>query len=172
MSERRADSTPGGPPAPTVTPGELISAISALLLLIVMFAVRWYAVDGVPARASSPDAVVSAQNAWEALTLLRWLMLVTIIAAFAVVAIHARRASRVVVAASRLALLALATLTAAGVIVRVLIDLPSPDRIVDQKVGAVIGVIASLGIAFGAYESVREQRARLVGYASRLPAGP
>jgi hypothetical protein len=152
-----------------LTRGELVSATSALLLLIVMFAFRWYAVDGVPARASSPDTVVSAENAWEGLTVVRWLMLVTIVVALAAVAIHTRGPTRAAVARLRLALLALATLTAAVVSFRVLIDPPSPDRVVDQKLGAVIGVIAALGIAFGAYECVREQRARLLGHASQLP---
>jgi hypothetical protein len=60
----------------------------------------------------------------------------------------------------------LATVTAASMIVRVLIDLPSPDQVVDQKLGAVLGVIAALGVALGAYESVREQRARIVALAA------
>lgn len=157
------------PPAFALTRGELISALSAVALLVVMFAFRWYAVDGIPARASSPDRVVSAQNAWQGLTAVRWLMLVTILAAFAAVAIPMRGASRVAVAATRLALLALAALTAAALTFRVLIDLPSPDRVVDQKLGAVVGVIAALGIVFGAYESVREQRARLLNHAPGLP---
>jgi hypothetical protein len=62
------------------------------------------------------------------------------------------------VAALRFALLLIATLTAGLLVFRVLIVLPSPDRVVDQKLGAVLGLLASLGIAYGAYEAVREQR--------------
>jgi hypothetical protein len=35
--------------------------------------------------------------------------------------------------------------------------------VVDQKVGALVGVAAALGVAYGATEAIREQRARLVG---------
>jgi hypothetical protein len=163
VSEGGAEPGSGRSPALALTHGELISAASAVLLLIAMFAFRWYAVDGIPARASSPETVVSAQNAWEGLPMVRWLMLVTVVVALAALAIHAWGPSRRAVAGVRLALLALATLTAAAVTFRVLIEPPSPGRIVDQKLGAVIAVGAALGIAYGAYESVREQRLRLLG---------
>jgi hypothetical protein len=101
------------------------------------------------------------------LTLVRWLMLLTAAIAFGAIAIHFSRASRTAIAATRLTLLVVATLTAAMVIVRALIDLPSPDRVVDQKVGAVLGVLAALGVALGAYEAVREQRARILALARR-----
>jgi len=143
-----------------ITRGEVISAVSALLLLVLMFAVEWYGVDGIPGRPASRTGLAPAEDAWHGLTVLRWLMLLTVAVALGAVAIHLRRPSRVSVARIRLALLALGTLTAGAVIFRVLIDLPSPDRVVDQKLGAVLGVIAALGIALGAYESVREQRAR------------
>jgi hypothetical protein len=54
-----------------------------------------------------------------------------------------------------------------ALIVRVLVDLPSPDRVVDQKLGALLGLIAGLGIAGGAWDAVREQRVRLA--AGRAP---
>jgi hypothetical protein len=96
---------------------------------------------------------------------IRWLIVVTALLAFAALAIHAiaERLSRMAVAWVRLALLALSTVTAAAVVLRVLIVLPSPNRVVDQKLGAVVGMIAALGISYGAYEAVREQRARLSG---------
>lgn len=143
-------------------PGDLIAAGSALALLILMFAFEWYGVDGLPGRGAVGAGVVSSENAWDGLSLLRWLMLITIILALASVTVHVWHLSRTHVAEIRLALLALGALTAALVIVRVLIALPSPDRVVDQKLGAVLGVACACGIAFGAYESVREQRARRI----------
>jgi hypothetical protein len=56
---------------------------------------------------------------------------------------------------------ALGTLTAVLLAFRVLIDLPSPDRVVDQKLGAYLGLLAAVAIAYGGYESIREQRARV-----------
>jgi hypothetical protein len=46
-------------------------------------------------------------------------------------------------------------------IYRVLIALPSGARVVDQKLGAVLGLVCALGIAWGGYEAIREQRARV-----------
>ena len=145
-----------------LTRGELISATCALALLVLMFASAWYGVDGIPGATSTSSAAAYAENAWHALSVVRWLMLLTVLVALGAVAIHARKPSRVTVAGVRLALLALSTLTAAAVIFRVLIVLPSSDRVVDQKLGGVLGLIAALGIAFGSYEAIREQRSRLL----------
>jgi hypothetical protein len=146
-----------------LTRGELISAASALVLLVLMFAVAWYGVDRIPGAAATSSAAATSENAWNALAVIRWLILLTVLVAIAAVAIHAGRPTRVAVARIRLVLLALSTLTAAAVIFRVLLELPSPERVADQKLGGILGMVAALGIAFGAYEAVREQRARLFG---------
>jgi uncharacterized BrkB/YihY/UPF0761 family membrane protein len=157
------------PARPALTRGELIAAASAIALLVLMFASAWYGVDGMPGASTTSSAAATAEDAWHGLALIRWLMLLTILVALGAVAIHFRVPTRVAVARVRLALLALSLLTAAAVTFRVLIDLPSSDRVVDQKLGGVLGVIAALGIAYGGYEAIREQRARL---ARGLPASP
>ena len=144
-----------------VTRGELISAACAIALLVLMFASAWYGVDGIPGATSTSSAAAYAEDAWHGLSVIRWPMLLTVLVAFGAVAIHVAKPPRVTVARIRLALLALSTLNAAAVIFRVLIVMPSSDRVVDQKLGAVLGLIAALGIAFGSYEAIREQRARL-----------
>ena len=62
-------------------PGELTSAVSALGLLVLMFLTKWYGVAGVPdpsprARRSRPP-----RTRWHGLTIVRWVMLLTIVAA-------------------------------------------------------------------------------------------
>jgi uncharacterized protein YacL len=148
-----------GDPRAALTHGELIAAASALLLLILMSATEWYSVAGIPGTSAHAQAVTT-QNAWTALTVVRWLMLLTIISAFASVAVHVIRASASAVALARLAVTALGSLTALLVTYRVLIDLPSPSDVIDQKLGAVLGVVCAYGIAVGGFESIREQRAR------------
>jgi hypothetical protein len=148
-----------GDPRAALTHGELIAAASALLLLILMSATEWYSVAGIPGTSAHAQAVTT-QNAWTALTVVRWLMLLTIVSAFASVAVHVFRASASAVAVARLAVTALGSLTALLVTYRVLIDLPSPSDVVDQKLGAVLGVVCAYGIAVGGFESIREQRAR------------
>jgi hypothetical protein len=144
-----------------LTRGELISAASALLVLVLMLAMPWYEVDGIAGRASSGARVTTSQTGWDALSGVRWLVLLTVLVAFAAATMHVARPSRQAVAGVRLALLSLGSLNAFALVVRVLIDLPSSDRVVDQKLGAVLGMLAALGVVFGASDAVREQRARL-----------
>lgn len=152
-------SRPPGDPRAALTHGELIAAASGLVLLVLMFATDWYGVAGIPGTSAHAQAV-SGQDAWTGLTDLRWLMLVTIVLAWVSVAVHLLRASRSVIALVRLALAGLGTLTALLLTYRVLIDLPSPSDVVDQKLGALLGVVCAYGIAVGGFESIREQRAR------------
>jgi hypothetical protein len=142
-----------------LTRGELISGASALILVILLFAFAWYGVDGVPGRGGS--GMGGTETGWEGLSVLRWLILLTVLVAFAAVAVHADHPARQTVAGLRLGLLILGSATGVALVVRVLIDLPSSDRVVDQKLGALLGLFAALGIAFGAAEAVREQRTRL-----------
>lgn len=101
-----------------------------------------------------------AENAWHALTVVRWVMLLTILVAVGAAAIHSRHPPRIAVALARLGVAFLGTLTAVLVAVRVLIALPSPGSVVDQKLGAIFGLIAAFAIAFGGNDAIREQRDR------------
>jgi hypothetical protein len=142
-----------------LTHGELIAGASALLLLFLMFATRWYGIAGIPGTSAHAQAV-GTENAWSGLTVVRWLMLLTILAVATSLAVHLADVSRSTVALLRLAVAALGSLTALLVTYRVLIDLPSPPDVVDQKLGAVLGVVCAYGIAIGGFEAIREQRAR------------
>jgi hypothetical protein len=140
-------------------PGELISAGCAVLLLVLMFATKWYGVNELPG-ASSGAGRSTAVDAWHALTLLRWLMLLTIIVALAAPALHLTQRSHGVTTSTGGTVAALGTITALLLIYRVLINLPSSDQVVDQKLGAVLGVLSALGIALGGHGSLRAQRLR------------
>ena len=149
--------------------GELLSAASALVLLLVMFLVEWYGVDRIPSRGSPASGTIGAENAWNALTLVRWVMLLTIIVAIGAIALRwTRHADRAEAVAPR-AVTVLGVLTSVLLVYRVLIALPSGE-IVDQKLGALIGVVAAFGIALGGFESVRQQRSR-TNESSTEPAG-
>lgn len=148
---------PGRPPE-ALTRGELLAVAAALLLVVLMFSVQWYGVVGIPGR--SRTGVVGAEDGWHGLTLIRWELLATVVLALAAVGVRVRKPSRNQVALIRLALAALAWLAAVLLTYRVLIGLPSPSEVVDQKLGAVVAVIAAFGIAIGASEAIREQRLR------------
>jgi hypothetical protein len=149
--------------------GALITALSALVLLVVMFATEWYGIDEIPGRVATRTQVTHAVNAWNGLTIVRWLMLATIAVALGSVLLHGSQRSHGAKTNTGGLVAVLGSITAIVVFVRVLVDLPSPHAVVDQKFGAFIGLLAAIGIALGGYESMREERerARRAGHATR-----
>jgi hypothetical protein len=145
---------------PRLRQGALITAGSALVLLIVMFATKWYGVNEIPGRVATRTQMTHAANAWHALSIVRWLMLATIVVAVGSVLLHGSQRSHGSKTNTGALVAVLGSITAAVLIYRVLIDLPSAGSVVDQKLGAIIGVIAAVGIAFGGYESMLEERER------------
>jgi hypothetical protein len=147
-------------PAPTVHHGELISATSALCLLLVMFLFEWYGVAGVPDPSAARPAVTSAENAWNGLPVVRWVMLLTIAVTLGSVVLHASQRTHGSRTDTSGVVTVLGSLTAVLLCYRVLISLPASNEVIDQKLGAVLGLACALGIALGGYESTRERQAK------------
>jgi hypothetical protein len=153
-------SAPGPTAAPRVLFGELTSSVSAVLLLVVLFATEWYGVAGVPDPSAARPAVSGAESGWTGLSLTRWVVLVTALAAIGSVVLHAsQRRHGTKTDTSRL-VAALGSLTSLLLIYRVLIVLPSGAKVIDQKLGAFLGLVCALGVALGGYESIAEHQAR------------
>jgi hypothetical protein len=146
------------PRPPRVYRGELTSAVSALGLLILMFGAKWYGVAGVPDPSAARPAVSSAENAFNGLTIIRWVMLATIVAALGSVAVHASQRSHGTRTDTSALIATLGSVTSLLLLYRVLIVLPQGDRVIDQKLGAILGLACAFGIALGGFESIREQR--------------
>jgi hypothetical protein len=140
--------------------GELICAASAAILLVLMFGFEWYGVAGLPGSSATRAAVSTAKDGWHGLTVLRWLILVTALAALGSAVLHLSQHAHGNPTETGLPLTVLGALTATLVSYRVLISLPSPNEVVDQKLGAVLAVLASFGVAFGGFELLREERSR------------
>jgi hypothetical protein len=149
------------PPAvPSRIPGgELLSVVSAILLLVTIFALEWYGVVGTPSRSRGSTAT-SAENGWHGLTALRWLMLLTVIVVLGSVVLHANQSYHGAETDTSLLVAVLGTVTAGLLAYRVLIDLPDPNAVVDAKLGAILGIVSAGGIALGGWESVRERSGR------------
>jgi hypothetical protein len=157
MAEEPAAEQPA--PRRRADTGERLSAGCALALLALMFLTEWFGIDELPGRTSGVERS-TAENAWQGLTVLRWLMLLTIIVAVGSLILHATQRSHGTRNDTGGLVAALGTVTALLLIYRVLIDLPSPPDVVDQKLGAILGLLAAIGIAIGGHASMREQRAR------------
>jgi hypothetical protein len=151
---------PGPAGAPRVLVGELTSSVSAVLLLVVLFATEWYGVAGVPDPSAARPAVSGAESGWTGLSLIRWVVLVTALVAIGSVVLHAsQRRHGTKTDTSRL-VAGLGSLTSLLLIYRVLIVLPAGAKVIDQKLGALLGLACALGVALGGYQSIAEQQAR------------
>jgi hypothetical protein len=170
-----SDAEPAGAPAatPRVLFGELTSASCAVLLLLILFATKWYGVAGVPDPSAARPAISTAESGWDGLSLVRWVVLATALAALGSVLLHAsQRRHGTRTDTSRL-ITVLGTVTSLLLIYRVLIALPTGGKVIDQKLGAFLGLLAALGIAIGGYESIAEykRRARTVAQRARRRPG-
>jgi hypothetical protein len=140
--------------------GELISAGCALALLILLLTTAWYGVAGVPDPTFARPAVSGTETGWSGLTDVRWVIVLTAVVALGAIGLrisqreHGRQTD-----ASRL-VTGLGLLCSALLIYRVLIMLPSPDKVLDQKLGALLGLGCAIGIALGGHESIVERRSR------------
>jgi len=115
----------------------------AIVLLASMFLLSWY----------GPPSLTG----WEAHTHLRWLLLLTIVAAFALCYLQAARRSPALPISFSVIVVVLGVLTALALIYRVLINEPGSDSVVVQKPGAFVGLVSALAIVYGGYRSMREE---------------
>jgi hypothetical protein len=140
-----------------LTRGESLSAVSAILLLVSMFALEWYGVDGIPGRTRKLSWSV---DAWNGLSVGRWVLLATIVVTIGSALLHVSQRGHGAKTDTGPVVATFGWLTAALLIYRVLINLPAPSEIVDQKIGALVGLACGFGIALGASEALREELER------------
>jgi hypothetical protein len=140
--------------------GELVSAGCALALLILLLATAWYGVAGVPDPTYARPAVSGTETGWEALTAVRWVIVLTAIVAVGAIVLRISQRQHGRQTDASLLVTALGLLCSALLIYRVLIVLPSPDKVLDQKLGALLGLGCALGVALGGHESIVERRSR------------
>ena len=129
--------------------GELLVAASGVLLLVLMFVLKWYG-PGVIAKSHFAKGSV---NGWHGLLHLRWLMVATIAASLFLLLVQATRPAPAVPLTMSVivTLLGVATLLWLGY--RVLISVPP-----HQRVAPYLGLACVIGIVFGGYLSMRDER--------------
>ena len=120
--------------------GELLAGAGAVLVLVFMLAGEWY---GHGAR---------ARTGWEALTTLRWLLLVTVLAAFVLVIAQMTRRAPAVPVTMSLIVTVLGLIAVLALIFRVLI---SPAA--HEQAGAYLGLLSVLALAYGGFLSLRQE---------------
>lgn len=136
--------------------GEWLVGAGAIVLLASMFLLKWFGVSGHLGPTAVASGLPTSVNAWHAMTVLRWLMLVTIVCALALVYWQATRQSPALAATASVIVTVLAVLTLILLLYRVLINEPGPDSFV-PKAGAFVGLASAIAITYGGYRSMREE---------------
>ena len=137
--------------------GEIVAGFAALVLLASMFVLPWYGFKGDLAPLAARLGVSTSRDAWNSLSTTRWLMLLTIVAALALVYLQATRPAPALPATFSLFVALLGGLTALVLVYRVLINVPGPNAVVSRDIGGFIGLSASIVIACAGYRSLREE---------------
>jgi prepilin signal peptidase PulO-like enzyme (type II secretory pathway) len=120
--------------------GELLAGASAVLLLVFLLAGNWY------------GSGAHVQTGWQALTVQRWLMAVTILAAFVLVIVQTTRRTPAIPVTMSMIVTVLGLITVLALIYRVLVDMPA-----HQQVGAYLGLLSALALAYGGFLSLRQE---------------
>jgi hypothetical protein len=137
--------------------GELIAAAAAVSLLVLLLVSPWFGLSGRLGRTASELGVPVTINGWHGLPTLRWLLLITIIAAVALAYFQAARSAPALPASLSMIVLVLSVLSTVGIIYRVLISVPGPDSLGEARWGAFLGLVAALVLNYGAFRSLREE---------------
>lgn len=134
--------------------GEQIAGAGALLLLISLFLFKWY---GVSISFGGSDTFSASVNGWHGHTVLRWLMLLSIVAAVALVVSTATQSTPALPVSIAVIVTAIAGLTTVLLAYRVLINEPGPNELIGVRFGAYIGLIASAVVTYGGYLTMRTE---------------
>ena len=137
--------------------GEKIAAGAALLLFVDLF-LKWYGVNlgeafGQVANTFDVDTSVSA---WQAFDFTDILLFVIVAVTVGLVALQAS-GSTLRPPVSRSAIIALLGALATVWVLWRLINEPGPNKLIDLKVGAYLGLLFAAGIAFGGWRSMQDE---------------
>lgn len=146
--------------------GELVVAVAALALFVVMF-LGWYEPTDL-----FGDTGVSF-TAWEAFSVIDLILLLTIVAALALVVLTLTQATAALPVTAVVIVTLLGFLSTLLVLFRVLIDQPGlglgvPDAALDNTVWAWVGLLCCVAIVYGGYLTMRDESPR---GRSSTPAG-
>jgi hypothetical protein len=136
---------------------EWVVAGSALVLLIAMFALKWYTTALSPGVGQSVLGGVShldralsrSVTGWSGLNHLRWLVLLTIVVGFALIVLQATRPSPALPVTLSLLVMFLGGLTVIWLFIRVVVDPPG-----GRAVGGWVGLAAAATLTWGAFRSL------------------
>src|SRR5947209_16782205 len=128
--------------------GEVLAGTGSVLLLVAMFLFTW---DNSP-NPGGQGVITTPVDGWHALTVVRWLMLVTIICGLALALFQARMRAPAVPVTLSLFTMLIAGITSIALFVRVLLDPPD-----DIHFGGLLGLVSACAVWFGGWLSLRDE---------------
>jgi hypothetical protein len=139
-----------------LTQGQLIAGIGAAVLLVATF-LPWIGVSGasLPAGITVPNGVStggSSENVWKGSTLDVYLLITVIVAALPALLALTDSAEEFSFVAAATFLLGVV----AAILIVAFLTVDFPDG-ADRKVGAFIGLVAAIAIAFGGFRAMQEE---------------
>lgn len=144
---------------------EWIVGAGGIVLLASMLLLPWYGLTSSTPPPGPRYFVTSSVDGWNGLSHAHWLLLATILLAFALVYFQAsRRAPAIPVVLSVLTPI-LGGVTVLWLIYRVLISPPGGDR----KSGAIIGLLSACTIVYGGHQSMRRNGIAAADGPSEIP---
>jgi hypothetical protein len=135
--------------------GELIAGGAALALLIFTLALPWY-------RTRDPaggGATAIAQDGWQALSVVRWVILATVAAGLLLVYLQATRRAPALPVTFSVIVTVLAVVCSILLIIGALVDSPAFGAHASTRVGAYLALASALVMVYGGYRSMREEGA-------------
>jgi len=155
--------------------GEMIAAVSAIALLLIMFIFKWFGVDfGEDEFGLAAQTGDISVNAWQAFGFIDIILFITILVAIGVAVMSANAQSANLPVAGSALVAALGILCVLLILFRIL-DPPGASDIPDgfdigiaRKIGVFLGLIAAVGIAYGGYAGMKEEGTSFGDQANRL----
>ena len=137
--------------------GELVAGGSAVALLVFLFVPEWYALKGT----FGPTAVIlgarTSWDGWWGLVGARWLALITIVVALALVYFQAAERAPAIPVTFSVFVTVFGIATLIAVIYRLAAGPPQGGGLLDQQAGPWLALLAAIGIVFGGFASMRKE---------------
>lgn len=134
--------------SPHLRRGEVIAGLSALVALVALFAVPWFAVG---ASVAGHGAGHTNASGWTSLPTLRWLILIASLCGLLLAFLQATRRAPALPVTMSVIVTALGALTTLALVIRIPTDGGSP------LAGAYLGLVAAAALTAGAFMSLRQE---------------
>jgi len=137
--------------------GEWLVGASGLVLLASMFLLEWYGLKAPFAQSYGALGRSTGFDAWNALSTMRWLLLLCALTAGALACFQGTRRAPAIPVSLSVVVTTLGVLAVLALLYRVLIHLPGPSGLIEAKAGAYVGLASVIAMTYGGYLSMREE---------------